>query len=96
METDHKPLVTLFTTKLVDELPQGIQSFRVRVMQCSITVEYVQGKLLYAADALSRGPGKSSPGKESDLETGPLPASSQRLDQIRCELKKDDTLKVVM
>lgn len=106
METDHKPLVPLFTTKLVDELPLRIQRFRMRVMQFSITVEHVPGKLLYAEDALSRGPGKSSPGKESDLETEPdfvvnavkatLPASGLRLDKIRRELKKDDTLKVVM
>ena len=106
VETDHKPLVPLFMTKLVDELPLRIQSFRMRVMQLSITVEHVPGKLLYAADALSRGPGRSSPGKESDLETEPdfvvnavmvtLPASGQRLDEIRCDLKKNDTSKVVM
>ena len=90
-------------TKLVDELPLRIQSFRMRVMQFSITVEHVPGKLLYAADALSRGPGRSSPGKESDLETEPdfvvmvtLSASGQRVDEIRRDLKKDDTLKVVM
>ena len=75
-------------------------------MQFSITVEHVPGKLLYAEDALSRGPGKSSSGKESDLETEPdfvvnavkvtLPASGLRLDKIKRELKKDDTLKVVM
>ena len=35
VETDHKPLVPLFTTKLVDELPLGIQSFRVRVQHYS-------------------------------------------------------------
>ena len=48
----------------------------------------------------------SSPEKESDLETESdffvnavmvtLPASDQRLDEIRRELKKNDTLKVVM
>ena len=103
VETDHKPLVPLFMTKLVDELPLRIQSFSMRVMQFSITVEHVPGKL---SDAFSRGPGRSSPGKESDLETEPdfvvnavmvtLPASGQRVDEIRRDLKKDDTLKVVM
>ena len=68
METDHKPLVPLFMTKLVDELSLRIQSFCMRVMQFSVTVEHVPGKLLYAADALSLGPGRSSPGKESDLK----------------------------
>lgn len=58
------------------------------------------GKFLYTADALSRGAGKSS-AKESNLESDSdffvnavmvtLPASDQRLDEIRSELKKDDT-----
>ena len=68
METDHKPLVPLFMTKLVDDLPLRIQSFLMQVMQFSITVERVPGKLLYASDALSLGPGRSSPEKESDLK----------------------------
>ena len=37
-------------------------------MQFSITVKHVLGKLLYAADALSLGPGRSSPGKGSELK----------------------------
>ena len=106
VETDHKPLVPLFNTKLIDELPLRIQRFRMRSMQFNITVEHVPGKSLYTADALSRGPQKSPPDKGSDLETESdffvnavmvtLPASDERLDEIRRELKKDDTLKVVM
>ena len=45
VETDHKPLVPVFMTKLVDELPLRIQSLRMRVMQFSITVKHVPGKL---------------------------------------------------
>ena len=69
VETDHKPLVPLFTTKLIEELPLRIQRFRIQMMQFNITVEHAPGKLLFTADALSGGRGKSSPEKESYLET---------------------------
>ena len=54
VETDHKPLVPLFTTKLLDELPIRIQRFRMRVMQFNITVEHTPGKSLHTADAIIR------------------------------------------
>ena len=38
-------------------------------MQFNITVEHAPGKLLFTADALSGGRGKSSPEKENYLET---------------------------
>ena len=106
VETDHKPLVPLFTTKLIDELPVRIQRFRMRVMQYNITVEHIPGKSLHTADALSRGPLKVSTDKDSDLQAEAdcfvnvvmvmLPASDKRLDEIRRELQKDETLRVVM
>ena len=39
VETDHKPLVPLFTTKLIEELPLRIQRFRMQMMQFNITVQ---------------------------------------------------------
>ena len=39
MQTDHKPLVPLFTTKLIEELPLRIQRFRIQMMQFNITVQ---------------------------------------------------------
>lgn len=38
------------------------------VMQFNIYSEHVPGKVFYTADALSQGPGMSSPEKESDLD----------------------------
>ena len=107
VETDQKPLVPLFTTKLIDELALRIQRFHMQVMHLKLQWNMSQGNYsTCTADALSPGPGKSSPEKESDLETESdffvnavmvtLPASHQRLDEIRRELKKDDPLKVVM
>ena len=56
VETDHKPLVPLFSQKLLDELPIRIQRFRMRMMRFSFSICHVPGKELATADALSRAP----------------------------------------
>ena len=56
VETDHKPLVPLFSTKLIDELPVRIQRFRLRLMRFDFTVSHVPGKNLMTADTSSRAP----------------------------------------
>ena len=109
VETDHKPLIPLFSTKLIDELPVRIQRFRMRLMRFDFAIAHVPGKLLYTADSLSRSPQE---GKVQEFKSWnylhyevecyvnavlvTLPASDQRLDEIRSELKNDDTLKTVM
>ena len=47
VETDHKPLVPLLSTKLIDELLLCIQRFRMRLINYAI---HVPGKFLYTAD----------------------------------------------
>ena len=56
LETDHKPLVPLFNTKHLDDLPPRILRFRLHLMQFDYTISHVPGKLLYTADTLSRSP----------------------------------------
>lgn len=56
VQTDHKPLIPLFSTKLKDELPVCIQHFRMRLMRFDFTIEPVPGKPLFAADSLSMSP----------------------------------------
>ena len=56
VQTDHKPLIPLFSTKLIDELPVCIQRFRMRLMRFDFTIKHIPGKHLYTADALSRSP----------------------------------------
>ena len=41
--TDHKPLLPLFSTKVIDELPVHIQRFRIRLMQFDFTMEHAPG-----------------------------------------------------
>ena len=64
MEMDHKPLVPLLNTKHLDDLPPRVLRFRLRLAKYDYNAYNVSGKLLYAADALSR----SQTGEGSDEE----------------------------
>ena len=52
IETDHKPLVPLFSTKNLDELHMRVQRFRMRTMRFHFSISHVPGKNLMVADAL--------------------------------------------
>ena len=56
IQTDHKPLVPLLSTKLLDELPVRVQRFRMRLMRYDFTISHIPGKDLVTADTLSRAP----------------------------------------
>ena len=56
IETDHKPLVTLLSTKNLDELPARVQGFRMRMIRFSYSISHVPRKNLCTADTLSRAP----------------------------------------
>ena len=56
IQTDHKPLVPLFSSKHLEELPLRVQRFRMRMMRFQFTIRHVPGKELTIADALSRAP----------------------------------------
>ena len=50
IETDHKPLVPMLSTKRL-ELPVRIQRFRMRMMRFQFSITHVPGKALTTADA---------------------------------------------
>ena len=93
LETDHKPLQTLFNTTGLSKTPPRIQQFHLRLMRFSVTVQYVPGKHQLTADALSRSPTESPREKDEqfvdDLESFAaqtvliLTATTQLLSQIR-------------
>ena len=47
IETDHKPLVPLLSSKQLDSLPPRVLRFRLRLMWFNYTISHVPGKLLY-------------------------------------------------
>ena len=56
IETDHKPLVSLFGRKDISELSSRIQRFRMRLMDFTYTISHVEGRKMVISDALSRAP----------------------------------------
>ena len=102
VQSDHKPLIPLFSTKLIDELPIRIQRFRLRLMGYMFDIVHVAGKDLNTADTLSRAPLPTTDGNSdtTDLLVNAvlvtLPMSDHKLEEIRRETKKDENLKLVM
>ena len=97
VETDHKPLVSLFGAKNLEELPARIQRFKMRLMRFTFTISHTPGKELTVADALSRAPTHSASAADEQLcqdaemfvntITTNLPATAQYLLEIA---KKQD------
>lgn len=106
IETDHKPLVPLLGTKDLDQLPARVQRFRMRLMWFNYDIVHVPGKELYTADTLSRAPcnGPSDADVAFQEETtafvnfvqSSLPASDQRLSQIKEHQWVDDVCREVI
>ena len=88
LETDHKPLVPLLSTKQLDTLPPRILRFRLRMDRYDYTVQHVPGKALYMADTLSRAPLEMEEADQElqeeaeslmEISVSNLPASKDRL-----------------
>lgn len=101
IQTDHKPLVPLFSTKDLEELPVRVQRFRMRMMRFDFTISHVPGNELTIADALSRAPVSTSSEADQSLQSETtayanlvvesIPATEKRLQEIR-ELQEKDTV----
>jgi len=99
INTDHKPLVPLFSTKNLEELPIRVQRYRLRMMRFNFTISYVPGRLLVIADTLSRAPVETPSNNDHELAIQSqafvnlvlqcLPASEQRIEQIKESQQKD-------
>ena len=100
VETDHKPLVPLLSSKALNMVPVRVQRFRLRLMRFSFTIVHVPGKELHTAETLSRAP--VSEGEDSREEAfhhevkayvntvvDNLPATKERLQLIRDEQNKE-------
>ena len=99
IETDHKPLVPLLSTKNLEELPIRVQCFRLRLMRFTYTIVHVPGKNLCTADALSRSPVNPASCSDSkfqhevdayvNLLIHNLPATDKRLLDIQSQQDED-------
>ncbi len=105
IHTDHKPLVPLFSSKNLDELPVSVQRFRMRMMRYNFTISHVPGKSLLVADTLSRAPATDSDSSDTLLEQETaayvtavwqnLPATDQQLDRIKRHQEEDEVCQQV-
>ena len=103
IQTDHKPLVPLFSTKHLDELPVKVQRFRLRMMKFEYTISHVRGADLVNADTLSRAPALESTTdvllKETEAyvnwTTKNLPATDERLEQIKKLQRTDEACQLI-
>ena len=106
IETDHKPLVPLFSTKNLAELPPRVQRFRLRMMRYSFTITHVPGKELVIADTLSRAPLSTPTSNESALQEETdafvnlvlhhLPATENRLEEIKRLQESDEACQAIV
>ena len=105
IQTDHKPLVPLFSTKHLEQLPIRVQRFRLRMMRFDYTLSHLPGKELYTADMLSRAPVDKPSSHDDSLEVQvcayvdfvveTFPASNQQIERIKEQQKADQTCQQV-
>lgn len=106
IQTDHKPLVLLFSFKNIDDLPLRIQRFRLRMLRFNFSIAHVPGKLLAIADALSRAPVNTPTITDQELtdETSyfvqaivdHLPVSEEQLHEIKRQQENDNTCRTIV
>lgn len=56
IDTDHKPLVPILSSKHLNDLPPRVLRFRLRMAKFDYSITHMPGKLLYTADAFSWDP----------------------------------------
>ena len=97
IETDHKPLVSIFKKSLIDSPPR-IQRLRLRLQRYDFKLTYVPGKWMHTPDALSRAPLTAETKLSNHIEAhidgivAVLQVTDEKLEQIKVETQKDETM----
>ena len=104
VQSDHKPLEAIMT-KPLSQAPPRIQRLLIRLQKYNLTVQFVPGKLMFIADTLSRAYLKETVEDQLDLNedievmvhsfTQEIPASPERLVQLKEETAIDETLQAL-
>lgn len=87
--------------KLLNDCPLRIQRMLISLQKYDVTLIYTQGKFLFAADALSRAVDRQEKTETCcaeikayvDMVVASLPVSADRMDQIKHETEKDETMR---
>ncbi len=103
VETDHKPLVSIFSKALAD-VPPRIQRMRLRLQKYDMKLKYTPGKFMYVADSLSRAHGNQVPNSNIETEVNAsvdgivqsVQMSSQRYEEVAKKTKEDESMQVLM
>ena len=100
IHTDHKPLVPLFGSKNLEELPVRVQRFHLRMTRFKFTISHIPGKNLLLADALSKAPVSEAVNEDLFLQqetaayvstvVQSLPATEKQLERIRRHQEEDE------
>ncbi|UYV65997.1 K02A2.6-like [Cordylochernes scorpioides] len=104
IETDHKPLIPLFSTKELSSQTPRLQRFRMRMMRFGFEIVHIPGKELLDADALSRQPLLTTEGGENERQTSAhinavlssIADKDEMLTKIFEAQQEDTTLKAVV
>ena len=102
IQTDRKPLMPILNYKPLAEMTPRIQRMRMRLLKFSFSAEYVKGKELADADALSRAPWSKATKEDEIVEqeiathvetvVSNIPASEPCMVEIQNETSADTTL----
>ncbi len=103
VETDHKPLVSIFTKSLAD-CPARIQRFRLRLQKFDFDIVYTPGSKMYIADELSRNypPARADDNMVNEVEehveciVASVQMSKERYSEVRKETQKDEVMNSLM
>jgi transposase InsO family protein len=103
IETDHKPLVPIFTSKNLDDLTPRLQRLKLRMMRYSYSIFHTPGKDIITADVLSRAPLDEKGDGELEREISAhvhhvvscIPASDEKLAEIFREQQSDPVLQTI-
>ncbi|UYV75047.1 K02A2.6-like [Cordylochernes scorpioides] len=95
IETDHKPLIAIFTSKSLEDMTPRLQRLKMRMMRYSYQMSHIAGKKQIVTDMLSRKP-MSKPHKDeleeelsAYIQSIEFPATEERLLEISRKQKED-------
>ncbi|GFO34955.1 retrovirus-related pol polyprotein from transposon 297-like protein [Plakobranchus ocellatus] len=103
VQSDHRPLETI-TKKALHTASPRLQTMMLRLMRYNLHVKYTPGSQMYIADTLSRAYMSDQSDMNNDDDeavlrimsaTVQLPATKQKLQEIRKASESDETLKKV-